>query len=388
MTDTTTTSGPSATTTNAGVLQPIGDIGRDALRALGDAASAAGLDLAPPEPAVGLAAHLASSCRTRALVVDLDAPGAASALRAVRSAPEHAGLPVLAIAAPVTDLTFAELFESGGDDVVARGDEADLVPRLRALSSSHGATTSTLTRGLALVAAGDAAARTTIARGLRSVGYDIHFAADGDELHVAWAMRAPALVVIDASLPPSGGARELRIAREDGRTAPCVVTAAPRFAAETRATLAGCPRTIVHDAFSTPDGVVFLANEVCAGDFADHRAAPRLLYGTRVWVRRAGAERDVVGYTYTVSEGGVFVRTLAALSRDEEVWLELFPPRTSRRVRLAATVRWTRRFGRVGEATSPAGMGLRIDGGLPGDLERHANGCRALAGELGYGARR
>jgi hypothetical protein len=50
------------------------------------------------------------------------------------------------------------------------------------------------------------------------------------------------------------------------------------------------------------------------------------------------------------------------------------------RVWLAATVVWARGFGPRSRAISPPGMGLRIDGGLPGEWELFQQGCRALLG--------
>jgi CheY-like chemotaxis protein/Tfp pilus assembly protein PilZ len=370
------------TETERDVVVTIGALSREDQAAVREAAKDAALDVVMAPATPDASGMLAAGRRARAIVIDLDGPTAARVLRAARSDALLADVPVVGLARTPTDLSFAELLDAGGDDAVASGSPDALVSRLRALPSArqrvHVGTRT------AIVAAPNAASRNVLARSLREVGYSVQFAADADELHVAWETRAPDLVVVDAGLPPSGGAREVVAARAVGRDTPAVVVAPPRLARETRAALAGSPRTAVLDAFSPPDGVVFLSNEISAGVRSDQRAAPRLLYGTRVWVRRAGTDGDCVGFSYTVSEGGIFVRTLAPFAREEELWIELFPPRCSRRVRLAASIRWTRRFGRADDATAPAGIGLKIEGGMPGDAERYRDGCRALAVELGY----
>lgn len=364
------------------VVVCLGPLGRENSAALREAANDAALDVIASPAVPDAAAAIAMGRRPRALVLDLDGPTAARALRAVRADPVLADVPVVAVARSLSDLSFAELLDAGGDDAVPSGTPDALLARLRALPSArtrvHGSAR------LALVAGPSPAARNVLARSLREVGYSVQFAADADELQCAWSMRAPDLVVVDSALPPNGGAREILAARAEGHMSPVVVVAPPRLAKATREALAGASRTAVLDAFSPPDGVVFLSNEISSGVGTDKRAAPRLLYGTRVWVRRAGADADCIGFSYTVSEGGVFVRTLAPFERGEELWIELIPPRSSRRVRLAASVRWTRRFGRADDATAPAGIGLQVEGGMPGDVQRHQDGCRALAAELGY----
>jgi Tfp pilus assembly protein PilZ len=99
-----------------------------------------------------------------------------------------------------------------------------------------------------------------------------------------------------------------------------------------------------------------------------------VLYGTAVAFRAAGREQDEIGFSYNVSAGGVYVRTLAPLDAGQELWLEMWPPRSERRVRLAGTVAWKRPFGPSEGATVPAGFGVKITEGLAGDLERWRGG--------------
>jgi hypothetical protein len=106
------------------------------------------------------------------------------------------------------------------------------------------------------------------------------------------------------------------------------------------------------DGFAAPENVLFASNELRAGA-VNNRKTPRLLYGTTVAFRGAGRERDDLGFTYNVSCGGIYVRTLAPPD-DDETWIELRPPRSDRLVRLVAKIAWRRRFNHNENATGAA----------------------------------
>jgi Tfp pilus assembly protein PilZ len=144
----------------------------------------------------------------------------------------------------------------------------------------------------------------------------------------------------------------------------------------------GVARVSVGDGFAPPENVLFLANELLAQRGVDQRASARLLYGTSVTFRAAGRDEDEIGFSYNISAGGLYVRTLAPLEPNQDVWLELWAPRSERRVRLAGTVAWRRPFGANERATVPAGFGVRITDGLAGDLDRWREGYESLSESL------
>ena len=125
-----------------------------------------------------------------------------------------------------------------------------------------------------------------------------------------------------------------------------------------RAALDGIGGVGVIDAFAPPENVLFASNEL-KGGAVNNRRSPRILYGTTVAFRGAGREKDDFGFSYNISEGGLYVRTLAP-PEDDEVWIEMCPPRSERRVRLVGKVAWRRRFNHNENATVPPGFGLSI----------------------------
>jgi PAS domain S-box-containing protein len=317
----------------------------------------------------------------RALVVDLDASGARELCSHARSGALLTQLPVFGLARAVTDLTFAEAYSWGVDDVVDLSDLQGLIPRLRAVRAlpAPGAPAS---RGSAVVVDSDHDRRAIAARALVAAGYEVLFAAELVEAEALAAAHDAAMVVAALDAAPDGAVAGVVRARAGGSACPWVISVPPALLRETRDAVADIERVALHDAYAPPDDILFSANEMASAHALDQRTAPRLLCGTRVWMRPAGGERDTLGYTYNMSEGGLFVRTLAPIEPNQPMWIELCAPRAGRRVRLTAVPRWQRPFGPVGAALSPPGVGLRITGGLPGDIELFQSGCRKLTLEM------
>lgn len=288
----------------------------------------------------------------QAVLVDVQQHGAEAFCLELRSQANHALTPIIALADEVTDLAFAGAFSWGGDDVVATGERSALLSRLRRLPTEISVPESD-SRGVAIVADPDRDRRLVRARVLRNAGYAVQFAISAEDLARAYREQ-PKLVVIDEEL--EGGRSALSAARETTNT---LYLAAPRRIGALSAELPQSRGMLVADGFAPPENIVFLANELSRGGASDKRASKRLLYGTRVAFRGEGREEEDCGYSYNISLGGLYVRTLA-LPDDDRVWLEMRPPRSDRLVRLEGEVVWRRPFGPMGFATVPPGFGVRI----------------------------
>ena len=137
----------------------------------------------------------------------------------------------------------------------------------------------------------------------------------------------------------------------------------------------------VHDAFSAPANLLFVANELLNRSLRDARKSERLLYGTTVRFRLAGRESEQLGYCYNLSAGRLYVRSFGPPARLDDLWLELVPPRSDRRVHIEARCVWVRPCGPGRGATVPAGFGVEITGATPTDQERYQHGYRAFLAE-------
>jgi DNA-binding response OmpR family regulator len=300
-----------------------------------------------------------------------------------RAQARHAQVPILSLNRGVDDLAFAEAFSWGGDDAVERLDTHALVARLRGLPvTPPGAPRNG--RGTALIVDPDRTRRIVLGRVLRNAGYSIEFAVSDDDAVGRAKNHAPKLVVASSDVGQSPGAL-LAAARGAGATATWIVTCPPKDIGAARSSVEVLGNATVTDGFAPAENVVFLANELERGGANDKRASRRLLYGTSVSFRGAGRDLDDTGFSYNVSIGGLYVRTLSP-PEDDIVWVELRPPRSERRVRLEGRVVWRRKFGPSEGATVPPGFGVAINDATKRDLEGWREGYTAFAQMLGYGA--
>ncbi len=292
----------------------------------------------------------------------------------VRENPAFAGIPLLGVARGASELAFAETFARGGEDLLLTEEPEDTVTKLRAIPIPAQKAEPSTRR--VLIVSPSAAWRASMARRLHGAGIEAGFAGPEDAVSAASA-GPPELFLLDTS----GGLEEaaaLVSALRGVSKAPCLASVAPGEVRRGAALLEGLEGVAVHDAFGLADALLFLTNETLSGSVQERRRSRRLLFGTCVWARPAGAEQDRIGYSYTISEGGLFLRSMAPFAVGTRLWVELSPPRAGRRVRLAATSVWNRGFGPLDRAISPPGTGLRIDGGLPGEWELFQDGCRTL----------
>lgn len=323
--------------------------------------------------------------RPGAIVLDLADEGALDRASQVRARFSLAAVPMIGVAPAVGDLAFEEVLSVGMDECCP-ADEQALGRLLRAVEGAQLGKVDR--RGKTVVVAdADRNARLLAGRVFHTAGYDVEFALDADET-LARAGEPAVLAVICAAalaLPEAAGEPLWRAAVGLGSHAVWVVSTPPKRIAEVLGRIAAddLGRVDVHDAFSVPDNLLFVTNELLAGELRDARRSPRVLYGTSVRFRPAGAERaaEQIGYSYNVSGGGLYVRTLAPPERESELWLELLPPRSDRRVHLEGAVRWARPYVPGSGATVPAGFGLEITAATPSDRQRYEQGCRAFVAE-------
>lgn len=319
-----------------------------------------------------------------AMLLRLDAPGAARACAQLRSQARLAQVPLFGVADELSDLAFTELFVWGGDDLVGLTSAQPLTRRLRALrgGGERAAGKASAEKPQAVVAGHDATWRSVMGRALYNGGFTVRFAVSVEGL-LSEALNESASVAVVADDLEAGGAQSaLSTVRLRGSKAACVLVAPPKRMAAATAALRPLGHMSVADGFAPPENVLFLVNELLAARGVDKRASARLLYGTTVAFRAAGRDADEIGFSYNVSAGGLYIRTLAPLEPGQEAWLEMWPPRSERRVRLSGKVAWRRPFGNIGGATVPAGFGVTISEGLAGDFDRWRTGYEAFAKSL------
>jgi DNA-binding response OmpR family regulator len=359
-------------------LLGFGHFSHDDQRSLAIAASEAGLELALTDSPEAVMRRLAAD-PPRALVIDGDAREAEQVALDVRVDATRAALPIIAACRALGDLEVAGAMGWSADDVVRTSATRSLVRRLRALP--HELSPPSSGRGRALVAEPDRRRRIAVGRTLRSAGFEIVFAVTGADATAMAANESFTLIVASTELVPDQ-LDALARTRAGGSQAAWIASAPPRMLGEVAHALGALDRVTAMDAYSSPDSVLFVANDLLHRRAMDHRRSARLLYAAIVAFRGAGRDEDDHGFSHNVSAGGLYVRTLAA-PEDELVWLELTPPRSERRVRLVGKVAWRRAFGPGPHATVPPGFGVQIVDGARADLEAWRAGYEAFASAVG-----
>ena len=313
----------------------------------------------------------------RAMLLDTEASEALAVQ--TRSSARHARLPMIALSREMSDLSFSDAFSWGADDLLPLASTRPLLNRLRTLPRDAGPLPASA-RGTALIAESDKTRRTVVGRVLRNAGYAVTFAVTKEDAARFAQQDDISLAVLNAELADDYPTT-IREARDAGSKANFIVCANPRGLKAVRAALEGMVGIGVIDAFAPPENVLFASNEL-KGGAVNNRRSPRILYGTTVAFRGAGREKDDYGFSYNISEHGLYVRTLAP-PEDDEVWVEMLPPRSERRVRLVGKVAWRRRFNHNENATVPPGFGLSIVDGAKLDIQTWNDAYGAINQALG-----
>jgi len=216
-----------------------------------------------------------------------------------------------------------------------------------------------------------------LGRVLRNAGYGVTFAASERDA-LGFAQNPDIDLVVLAAELAEQPVKAIAESRKGGGHATWIVTCPPRDLGGLQKELSGLDRATATDGFGPAENVLFLANELSNGARANQRRSQRLLFGATIAFRGAGRDRDDYGFSYNISAGGLYVRTLLP-PEDDSVWLELTPPRSERRVRLVGKVVWRRGFGPTGTATVPPGFGVQIMEGAGADLAAWRSGYEAFA---------
>ena len=111
----------------------VGALGEDALRCVRDAAATVGVGTTAIGRCDEAPAALAAAAEPLAIVLQMDAEGAAQTFAHVRGQARLAQLPIFGVAPQRDDLAFTELFSWGGDDLVTLTAPPALLRRLRPL---------------------------------------------------------------------------------------------------------------------------------------------------------------------------------------------------------------------------------------------------------------
>ena len=267
------------------------------------------------------------------------------------------GVPLLAMSDQMSDRVMLELHALGADDVVAMHELGSLTRRLAALSTFDPTARTALFQGSCLLAHPDPYRRQVFGRVLRQAGFDVSFAASGDEALGVAERSPPKVLVVSDTLPPGGGRKALaRLAEDWVGPMPAVLLTTGRQSG-----------SLSHHAWpvvpedAPPDDLLFVVNELLRPrELLESRASRRILYATLCSFRAAGEIESRMGLTYNISREGLYVRTFDVPSNKGIAWLELRPPGSNKAVHLRGDIMWTRTLATGARGAAPPGFGVRL----------------------------
>ena len=346
-----------------GYLSVLAKLDAEQKRAFGAIATVTRLDLAAFEK-VDMVLTWLDAHEPKVVVFDAGLVHAEKICRKVRSKKNLSSVPIIALVAEPTDALVERLYAQGADDVIPSALGVHLIERVKALPDKSQLTDAS--HGMAVVADKDHSRCDVIGRVLMNAGYDVKFALDDVALRYYTQQNEPRLVVLSAEL---GDARKfVEEGRKRNADTAWVVMSSRRDVVKHAETLSGIEHLSVVVNTTAPENVLFTSNELLRQGGPPSREDERVLYGTMVAYKPAGGEHEDVGFSYNISQKGLYVRTLSPPA-ENEVWLELRPPRGKRRVRLEGRVAWRRKYDPGSRAPVPPGFGVALTDGLGPSLE-------------------
>jgi CheY-like chemotaxis protein len=251
-------------------------------------------------------------------------------------------LPVIVLAESASPETWLRAYAQGADDVVLRRDAGAVTRRLLTVQRARDGERPDAALGRAVIASKDDASRRRVGRTLRSVGFDVAYAASVEE---ALQEDSRPVFVVTTDKAPAGTQRDVAYVRG----APVLyLGASAAFSPE---------QARITDASAR---ILFFADEQAKARFKDRRVSERKLWAGMCSFRDAGALEPSYGLTHNVSREGLYVRTLDPPRPGALLWLELHAPGTSTPVHLRASAVWQRLAG-AKMGVVPPGFGLRLE---------------------------
>jgi Tfp pilus assembly protein PilZ len=252
-----------------------------------------------------------------------------------------------------------DAFKSGVDDIIVDG-KINQFYAMASLITKHD-TWDVMRAPAGAIGLGhaDRIARMKLGQMLRRNGFDLHFAADRDELDLMVKNKKPRAVITTLQMGRSflnggGGKSVLKV--------PCIILASADEIASLNISVAPDSQIRFLDEQSDFESLTFLLNDLLAPAQKSERRTPRILYGTTVAFRPENTGDDAVfyGFTYNVNIGGLFIRTITAPPMQSRLLVEFTPPFGKGRVAMVAQVVWLKPIGHASGAATPAGIGVQF----------------------------
>ncbi|MCA9581275.1 MAG: PilZ domain-containing protein, partial [Myxococcales bacterium] len=304
----------------------------------------------------------------RCIFMDLESKSAQSFVAWLRGEYRFFAVPVIAMVPTPEEASYQRALAAGADDVVAVTEVkalSDLATEVRTRFADAPARPAVVRT---LIVSPSADRRRLLGRTFRLAGFDPTFAEDvqdaADRLAVDRQVRLAVLATEPDEKDPGGLVEFLRDAAGAPDLRMVVLTPSTERIRDERLR---ADQGVAQVSIDAPvDDLLFSANEILSPIGESVRKSPRILYGALVSYR---AEEEMVlshGFSYNISGGGLYVRTMNAPEMGSVIHVALRPPFSRDSVHLRGKVVWVRRFNDAKGGAAPAGFGLEF---IEGDEE-------------------
>lgn len=278
------------------------------------------------------------------VVLDWECEESRSLCRKLRQQGVLLDTPMVSVVDDPWSQSTIDAFSLGSDDFLPRTQLPLLEQKLIALQSGGGIVGTSGGEKVVLVTP-DREERVLYARQLRRMGFDVQFALEPNGIPRDKDIR---LVVISASTAFDEALKK----RPDKQ--PWLIFGKRKDIEAVDVDYE--ERLRIFDSDEDPAQLVFVANQLLTADFTQLRSSQRLVYGVPVAFGKDKEEH--FGFSYNISLGGIFVRTLTPPPIGTELNLHFTPPFGAGRFCLQGNVVW-RQPNPVGRGGTPCGFGLQ-----------------------------
>lgn len=196
---------------------------------------------------------------------------------------------------------------------------------------------------------------------LTGAGYEAHVASDGLECvrKLKYELEDVSLVLLDIRMPELDGFGVLKELKNASLTAPIPVLAVSSDYREDHVErLKGLGAAGYLSKKAPLENILFRINRILYPEKRELRMSPRV--EDNILVRYRIGRSDYSSYSYNISTGGLFLRTIAPPPENTRLRLAFSLPRNGRLIQSEGVVTWRNEYRPGTEMSYPPGVGIKF----------------------------
>jgi uncharacterized protein (TIGR02266 family) len=196
---------------------------------------------------------------------------------------------------------------------------------------------------------------------LMEAGFEVHLASDGRECvqKVKYELQDLSLVLLDIRMPELDGFAVLKELKRGQLTASIPILAISSHYRDAHVQELKKLGAVGYLNKALPLGeILFRINRILYPEKRELRSNPRVV--DNILVRYRIKDAIFSGYSFNISTGGLFIRTISPPPEKTEMRLSFHLPRKGRSIRSRGTVVWRNEYQPEGLTNYPPGVGVKF----------------------------